>query len=58
MLNYIIIFKNLIDYNNPINYKSLANYAYFMKQKVAIEVMIDLIIREFIIYINAIRLII
>lgn len=39
----IAVTKDLIDCNSPVDYKSLANYASLMIQKVAVETLIVLV---------------
>lgn len=44
--------KNLIDYNNFVLYLSFTDYIYHVMESIIIGIMIDLVIEEFIIYMN------
>lgn len=46
IFSYIAVTKKLISCNNPIDYKSLANYVSFIIQKVVVKRIIILIIEE------------
>lgn len=50
----ITINGDLIDCDSPFDNKSFANYTYLVMQKIAIEIIINFIVRGFIIYINTI----
>lgn len=47
--------KNLIDCDSFVDYKNFVNYTCLVIQKVTIDIIIDFIIEEFVIYMNVAR---
>ena len=45
VFGYIAVIKDLIGCDSPVNYKSFADYASFVTQKIAVEVMIVFVAR-------------